>query len=403
MVTPEPRRARLVLVLADGTALGLTPEVAVATPWWPHAGAVVEAARDQLGLEVVVLRLLEAERTRPPGGLVTYLAEIAEPPSASAPLEPWPHELEDHPLRMPWARPGGPAADLAWATEALRAAGLTAAGPAQQIGSWNLSSVWRLPLGDGAAAWLKHVPTFFAHEGAVIEANAGGPVPRLIARDGPRALMAEIPGVDLHGADVPTLHRLVATLVPLQAGWVGRTQRLLELGLPDWRGPALTTAIRALIDRWRGALVDEDIAALDAFATDLPDRYAAIDAAGIPDTLVYGDFHPGNARGEGATVTLLDWGDSGVGHPLLDQSAFLDRVPADAVPSLETAWTAAWQTAVPGSDPAQAALLLRPIAAARQALIYQGFLDRIEPSEHPYHRDDPVEWLQRAAALIRAE
>jgi hypothetical protein len=34
-------------------------------------------------------------------------------------------------------------------------------------------------------------------------------------------------------------------------------------------------------------------------------------------------------------------------------------------------------------------------------VIYQGFLDRIEPSEHPYHRGDPALWLSRAAALFR--
>jgi len=42
------------------------------------------------------------------------------------------------------------------------------------------------------------------------------------------------------------------------------------------------------------------------------------------------------------------------------------------------------------------------VAAARQAVTYQGFLDRIEPSEHPYHRTDPAERLKRVVALIRA-
>ena len=35
--------------------------------------------------------------------------------------------------------------------------------------------------------------------------------------------------------------------------------------------------------------------------------------------------------------------------------------------------------------------------------MYQGFLDRIESSEQPYHRDDPSEWLARTADLVRAE
>ena len=62
-------------------------------------------------------------------------------------------------------------------------------------------------------------------------------------------------------------------------------------------------------------------------------------------------------------------------------------------------WDSLWRAAVPGSNPRRAAQLLAPVAAARQAAIYQNFLDHIEPSEHPYHRTDPALWLTRAAAL----
>ena len=98
---------------------------------------------------------------------------------------------------------------------------------------------------------------------------------------------------------------------------------------------------------------------------------------------------------------MLDWGDSGVGHPLLDQPAFLTAISTDAVGAAQAHWLQRWRSAVAGSDPARAAVLLAPVAAARQAVIYRKFLDNIEPSEHPYHRADPAQWLQRAAALVR--
>ena len=98
-------------------------------------------------------------------------------------------------------------------------------------------------------------------------------------------------------------------------------------------------------------------------------------------------------------MTLLDWGDSGIGHPLLDQAAFLDRVPEAVRERVRSHWLGLWRAAVPGSDPARAAELLAPIAAARQAVIYRRFLDHIEPAEHPYHWHDPAAWLSRAAAL----
>ena len=142
----------------------------------------------------------------------------------------------------------------------------------------------------------------------------------------------------------------------------------------------------------------------EAFAeTRLEVLHAAIDACGLPDTLVHGDFHPGNVRGEAGRLPVLDWGDSGIGHPLLDQPAFLGRIRTDAVSPCRDRWHAAWRAAVPGCDPDRAATLLAPVAAARQAVVYQGFLDRIEPSEHPYHRDDPPERLRLAAQLARSE
>jgi len=95
---------------------------------------------------------------------------------------------------------------------------------------------------------------------------------------------------------------------------------------------------------------------------------------------------------------LLDWSDAGVGHPLLDMPAFLGRVPEPDRPAIRATWHRCWRTAVPGSDPERAADLLGPLAAARHAVIYQGFLDRIEPAEHVYHATDPVRWLRRAAA-----
>jgi hypothetical protein len=400
---PEARHARLVLLDSGGTVLGVTSAIRVETPWWQDIGPVVRAALERLDLSVVVLRLLEAERSTPPGGLVTYLAEVDSGGHIPAGLEPWEGALDGHALRMPWARPGGPTADLAWARERLALLGETPLGPGEQIRTWNLSSLWRLPLVGGSAAWLKHVPPFFDHEGPLLGCLAGGPVPPLLAQDGGRILMPELSGSDLYDADEAILQRLVDLLVDLQRAWVGRANELLALGLPDWRGPALGDAIRSVLDRWRAVLPARDVAALDAFVDDLPDRFATIDRAGIPDSLVHGDFHPGNARGDAERQVLLDWGDAGVGHPLLDQAAYLDRVPATAVEGLRASWGEAWRRAIPDSDPGGAALLLRPVAAARQAVIYQGFLDRIESSERPYHRDDPLDWLQRAAALSRAE
>jgi len=357
---------------------------------------VVEAARTHHAIDITVLRLLETELPIPHGGTVTYLAEVAHPVTAEA----WHGTLDEQPLRMAWARPGGPAADVAWAESQLAERGMARVGPAQQVRTWNLSSLWRLPV-EGHMAWLKCVPPFFGHEGRTLELLQGGPVPTLIAHDGPRLLLAEIPGPDLYDATLPHLLEMVRLLVSLQREWMEGADELLGLGLPDWRAPSLAPAIARLVERIGPELTPNDRATMDGFVIGLADRFARVASCGLPDTLVHGDFHPGNFRGEEGTLVLLDWGDCGVGHPLLDETAFLDRVPADAVETVRRHWHAEWTRALPGSDADRASRLLGPVAAARQALIYQKFLDGIEPSERPYHAADVPDWLHRTSVLIR--
>ncbi len=386
------------LVTGDGSVVGALPPFEVDTPWWQEAGPVVRGARERYGVEVTILRLLAAERSRPAGGAVTYLAEVAAP----VPVQPWPGTLDEHPLRLPWAHPGGPAGDLAWADSVLAARGMRRAGRAEQVRSWNLSSIWRLPV-EGQTVWLKAVPPFFGHEGRILQRLQGGPVPPLLAHDGGRVLMGEIPGDDLYTASGPRLLDMVSLLVDLQREWIGRADELLALGLPDWRADGLTRAIASVVERTAGELSSEDRLSLDRFVAGLGERFAAAARCGLPDTLVHGDFYPGNTRGGESSLVLLDWGDCGVGHPLLDAAAFLGRIPAEDVPAVRAHWDRAWCAVVPDAEPARALQLLLPVAAARGAVIYRTFLDGIEPSEYPYHRDDPAGCLRHVAALVRAE
>ena len=394
---PPPRAARLVLVTPEGAVVGRLAPVPVDLPWWQDAQSVVLAVREYHGTDVTILRLLEAVGDRPHGGEVTYLAEVAQP----VPAEVWPGRLEPHPLRQSYAEPGGPAADLAWAMRILAGHGLTPAGKPVQIRSWNLSSIWRIPVAR-ENVWLKVVPSFFAHEPRVLTALAGRPVPELLGHDGGRMLLAEVAGEDMYEAPLPRLLEMVTLLVELQSSWTGRVDQLRSMGLPDWSGPALITAISDVAGRTSEELSQDELALLQHFVSGLANRLTALDSCGMPDTLVHGDFHPGNFRATERTLTLLDWGDSGIGHPLLDQPAFLDRVPVEHVETIKEHWVRAWLARLPGCEPARAAGLLAPIAAARQAVIYRRFLDNIEPSEQVYHRDDPANWLRQTAALLRA-
>lgn len=260
---PPPRSARLVLVAADGAAVGCLPAVPISTPWWPDVGPIVRAIERRYGIAVTILRLLASERDRPHGGEVTYLAEV----SKSVQAESWLGQLAQHPLRQRWAAPGGPAEDLAWARSVMASRGIVPTGPPQQIRTWNLSSLWRFSTGN-EAVWLKSVPWLFAHEGALLSALAGRGVPAVLGFDAGRTLLEEAPGLDMHDADPARLKDMVAALVTIQFDWRDKLDDLLALGLPDWRGPALTlssptshlaprTSSRPRIERrWRNSSSD---------------------------------------------------------------------------------------------------------------------------------------------------
>ncbi len=398
-VEPPSRIVSLVLVTPDGRPRGRLAPFPVESPWWPDVAPIVRDVRGRLGLPVTILRMLEVEPHRMAGGHVTYLAESDHPVA----LEPWTGSLDDHPLRQTWARTGGPAADLEWVSSVLSDQDLQLTGPPQQVKSWNLSSLWRLPT-TGGQAWLKVVPPFMAHEGRLLTRLAqvaGHAVPRLLGHEGARSLMGDVPGEDMYEASGSVLLRMVTLLVELQCGSIGRVEELMALGLPDWRAPALAEAIASVVERTASELDEGERRILAGFVRGLDERFAAVADCALPDALVHGDFHPGNLRSDGTSLVLLDWGDSGVGHPLLDRAAFLDRIPAAAVDAVAGHWDRAWREAVPGCDPARVARLLDPVAAARQALIYRRFLDEIEPSEYPYHQRDPADWLRRTVTLVQ--
>lgn len=381
----------LVLVDAAGALLGALPPVPVEVPWWPEVADVVARARARHGVDVHVLRLLSADRPRQPGGHVTYLAQVFAPPAVA--LTPVDVDLAPHPLRAPYAVPGGPAASVAWALAAAGRDGLTAV----QQRTWNLSMIWRLEAAGAPVAWLKQVPPMFAHEPAVlalVDGVAPGLVPAVLRAAAPgRMLLAHVPGEDRYDADADFRAAVAAAWHPAQAHFAGRIDELLAAGVPDRRFDA---------DRW-ARVAEPFLDRIDGLATlldGLPARLAAIRACGLPDTLVHGDLHPGNVRADGDTRVIVDWGDATVAHPAYDILRLAEGL--DEPGKVLHAWAQRWRADLPGTEPERAVDLIRPVAELRAAAAYADFLDRIEPAERPYHEADvPARLSAAAAAAVR--
>jgi hypothetical protein len=380
-----------VLVDGRGALLGALPPFDVDVPWWPEVGEIVAAARARWQIDAQVLRLLCADGTAAPGGgRVTYLGEALSTPEVS--LAPAEVDLSPEPHRAPYAEPGGPAASMRWAVDALATLG-TPGATATQRKTWNLSAIWRLDAAGAPVAWLKQVPAFFDHEAAVLGLVAGvapGLVPPVLATgaDG-RTLLAHVPGEDRFGAGADFCALVAEDFHPVQAHFAGRADELLAAGVPD--GRLDTAAYERLAEPFY-----DTIDGLHELIAALPDRLAEAAACGLPDTLVHGDLHPGNVRAEGDMRVIMDWGDASVGSPVFDILR-LGGGLNDPAPLVE-AWARRWRESVPGSDPGRAVELLAPVTELRAAAAYAAFLANIEPTERPYHAADVPDRLGNAVA-----
>ncbi len=371
------------VVTHGGVCAGLVGPFHVDNPWWAEVEPVVTHLEETLGVPAVVLRLLTVEGSDGArDGHVTYHAEALEPPGD---LPPCDFTDDDHPLRQPWARAAGVRELFGWAARHVDLTGR----PGQRK-TWNLAGLFRLPTADGPV-WLKAIPAFAAAEPAAITAFAEVDptlVPAVLASAPGRLLLADVPGADCWDPSTQVVVDAVRRLATAQAR-IGQPPR----GLPDRRLEALAAAVRDLLD---GRVGTELSPAELRAARSLQRRWEMLDDCGLPDTVVHGDFHPGNwRRGDGAPV-VLDFADAHLGNPVLDGLRVIDFLPPGRRRAAASAWTAAWAAAVPRSRPAEALRIAEPLAHLAYAVRYQEFLDNIEPSERVYHLGDPAAVIRQA-------
>ncbi len=398
----EGRTVTLVLASPQGALLGQTAPFALDMPFWQEAHDVVRAAQERFGIRVTIVRLLTAERPQPPGGAVVYLAEVDEVPSATisaVPLELARRAQEPSAHRAAWAAFGGHRASLAWVRSVWAKAG---AFRAQQHRTWNLSSLWHVHSGE-QSAWLKQVPPFSAHEAAVLSwlmAAVPGVSPPVLASDAAsgRTLLEHVRGEDCYGAATELKARFALVLHSIQLASIGEVEALAQRGVPDRRGPRMAEHLRRQL---QGYLAP--VPRVTQFLGDLEAYLRLVSECQLPDVLVHADFHAGNVRFDGSTSTILDWGDSFLGHPGFDLLRLSEGCSDADSASLLQQWSARWRQYRAGCNPERAVALLRALVPLRAAATYAHFVANIEASEHPFHAPDVVTQLDLAERLLGGE
>ncbi|MFJ9608037.1 aminoglycoside phosphotransferase family protein [Kitasatospora sp. NPDC101176] len=376
--------------------------------WWSSVAPVVERASELAGVPVLVTRLVEGRSANGGhGGRVDYHAEaLARPAGLAArlPEERTAALLGPAERRAAWATPPGLRDALDWARTGLALAGRPATGPARQIRTWNLSALFRIPTTRGDA-WLKTTtPAFNAREGEVIALLGGvdpSLVPPVLAADAAagRLLLDHVPGEDCWGPSADTVADVVPRLVAVQAA-LAADGRAASAGLRDRTPRTLLARAGALLERLPGVtdLTPGELADVRRLVEELPGRLDELADCGFPETLVHGDFHPGNWRSDGEHAVVVDFADSCLGHPALDGLRPRAYLVPERWEQFAGVWGRAWREHVPGVRPERALELVEPLYHLSYAVRYQEFLDHIEASERPYHEGDPAAELRAALA-----
>ena len=388
------------LVSVGDRYVGRAPAFEVEPAWWAEVEAITRHLDALLGVRTLVLRLVHAdEAVIGRGGRVVYHVQAMEEPQPdvldTAPLPAWESIVAPHPLRSTWAEVDGPSRMIEWAQ------GILGPRDAVQVKTWNLSCLIRFP-----GAWAKATGRFCGVDADIIQHVSRYDetlVPAVLGQspDNRWSLLAHAPGIDCWEPDWDTIDNVVRRWVAVQAALAAETG---ELAAPSVLPHDLVADVTRLLPRVD--LTADEVPDLDRLIARLPDVVDELDSAGLPLTLVHGDFHPGNWRSDGSTRRIVDWADAFVGHPAIDIKRLQDFLPEERREHPAEVWSQAWRREVPGSEPLRALRPMSVLSPLTYALTYQRFLDNIEPDERVYHADDPGICLRaalRAWQAVRVE
>jgi len=429
-VSPPPQRRRLWFLLPDAEGSAVLTD---ASNRLPHVSVELDdgettamgTARvvlDRWGLRLPVVELLFDVGAGADGDEVDALVELAPAPAGWAPSDgtAWTpvtgaqpettHGLAPRvevllaerrgervaePRRSRWSRPGWHDRAGAWIDRTLVDAGWGPATSVVQVRHWGISAVMRVAAGD-RTAWFKAVFPGFHQEPAVtahLHRTAPGVVAPVLGTDEAEGwLLLEDVGSRFASADLSpeTSASAIGRLVAVQRAHIGRTEALLSAGcahrpLRDV-APALDAVLRNPDLRTWIAVEPDRASALVQW---VHDAARAVDELGTPDTLVHGDFHPGNVALTDEGPVLIDWSDAAVTHPLVDVLTWAEwsRDDPELTESVWAAFLAAWDGAVDVERFRPLRTRFMGVAAAYHTVSYAGIVTGVEPS-HAYEHAD---------------
>jgi hypothetical protein len=217
-----------------------------------------------------------------------------------------------------------------WAQEQINPLGLRLSGKCHQFNASPTFSLIRLET-TGPALWFKAVGEPNLHEYSItlgLAQDHAHYLPKIVAikPDWNGWLMLEAEREDFDdGRELEQWQRVTETFAHLQLEYVGKTQRLLEIGCKDRRLATIIQRIDLFIDIMSELMQQQPSEPpsrlshleLEILRSKLKTSCYRMQSSGIPDSLLHGDFNPGNIRANAKHCIFLDWAEGCLGPPFL--------------------------------------------------------------------------------------
>jgi Phosphotransferase enzyme family len=435
-LTQDPWRSRIRGLVTDpeGRTLVVRSEHGSALPVVEIEGfadneleSVRTAFAELLGLRVAVLRYVAREIDRearhvettyaleahgdahlPEGALwlgVDALAAAQLPEDDRAPLRAHFQSVEPT-TRAPWARAGWLAEASEWIEESLAELNRAPTGPVEQVRTWALSAVLRVPTSDGSVFFKATVDLpLFVDEGRVMRGLARlfpRNVPRPLALDRRRRwMLLEDAGQPL-GWDAPTeeRERVLHTFGLMQATAARDIDALLAIGCVERRPEWLAREVGLLLadDAALTGLDEEEIARLRADEPLLVALCKQLAASSVPSSIAHGDLHLGNVARTGDSYVFFDWSDACVTHPFLDLIDVFREEDAVTRDALRDAYLRAWVDYGSHDQLLSVWRLAEPLASLNQAVSYRYIASGVAPGTNQELDWAIPHWLRNVLA-----
>lgn len=438
LLVPHPAEPCVLMLPGDG---GWTLPRFPKEDYMTAVGSIGRAARELLGIDIVVLlntyhridpetkrgvdAVFVTENRSPAwepsgGGRWVGRAELADMdltvPEHLPAIETWFAERESGQVpsqRAPWARKGWFGRATAWIEEQLARLNISPAGQVEQVKSWGISCILKVPATSGDL-YFKAVPHIFRQEPVITEAMAAwfpshvpAPLATYVGEDEGWTLLPDIGNNELRGnATVSQYEDALALLARMQQEGANRLGELLASGGADRRLENLVTQIDPLLESGDvlNDLGSEEQEQLRRLAPRLKEMCGALAGYNVPQTLAHGDFHAGNVVIHEGDYIIFDWTDACISHPFFDVTPILEYDIAEQWPDeyarLQQFYIDQWAGYEPAERLMEAWRLSQPLALLHHAVSYELITQSLEPAANSEMSGATAWWLRKLLAAM---